>query len=246
MKKLLLAALLSCSLPCLAADKYRVASHPTFAPYEFLDGNGIITGYDVDLIQEIAKDQGFEVEIHNDKWEELLDKLNDGKRDMIVSSLMDTEERRQLADLSKPYSEYEQFTVFYKRPDLSINSLSDLSGLNAGAEKGTANVERLKQAGANVTELDSNFEGLKAIIRGSIDAYYCDEGVMVHILRGYKDKKLPIRTFRLPKEPGKTVIAVKKGNAELLEKINRGIDNLRANGKLDELRKKWLEMESAN
>lgn len=241
MKKLLLTALLSCSLLCFS-ETYQVGTYPFFAPFEFLDENSAMTGFDIELMREIAKDQGFEVKFNSDHWKGIVEQLAEGKRDLVISALSDSEKRRQFADFSKPYLESDRFMLIYKKANLAVKSLEDLvnaGDLKIGAERDTASVDKLKQAGVkNIIEQASDFEGLKAVVRGDIDIYYGYVPSMSFILKRHEN--LAIYSSKLPEEPGNTIIAVRKGNPELLAKINRGIDNLRANGKLDELRKKWL------
>ena len=103
---------------------------------EFVDASKAIVGFDMDLIQAIAKDQGVEVEIKNTAWDGIFAGLDGGSYDAILSSVTITDDRKKTYDFSDPYFDANQ-AVVVRADDASIKSEADLAGKKVGAQIGT-------------------------------------------------------------------------------------------------------------
>lgn len=83
---------------------YLVATEASYAPFEFRDENGLIIGYDVDVLTAIGQDQGFKVQFINHAWEGIFDTLDNGERAIVAAGVLVNDERKQKYALSDPYA----------------------------------------------------------------------------------------------------------------------------------------------
>lgn len=86
------------------APVIKVGTEANYAPYEFKDEYGNVTGFDIELMQHIGENQGFKIEVYNDPWEGLFNNLDNKSRDMIAAGLTYSNERASKYLLSNPYA----------------------------------------------------------------------------------------------------------------------------------------------
>ena len=116
-----------------ARKKFIIASDASWPPMEFVDDSKNIVGFDIDLINAIAKDQKFEVEIKNTAWDGIFAGLEAGEYDAIISSVTITDDRKKIYDFSDPYFDANQ-AIVVRADDNAIKSEQDLAGKNVGAQ----------------------------------------------------------------------------------------------------------------
>ena len=108
------------------ADKvYRVAANAEFAPFESLDSAGNVEGFDVDLMNAMAKAGEFKVEFKHQPWDSLFPALKNGDTDIVISGVTITDERKQSMDFTDPYFEITQVVLVPKGK--KVASSDDLS-----------------------------------------------------------------------------------------------------------------------
>ena len=98
-----------------------VGSNPTFAPFEFVDASGKVTGFDMELIQLIGKQMGMEVEIKNVAFDGLIPALQKGDLDIAISGMTITEKRKESIIFSDSYYK-SGLGVLVKKENTNINS----------------------------------------------------------------------------------------------------------------------------
>ena len=99
---LVIFGLVSCGKKDSGQKKLRVGLNAVFAPFEYIE-NGQVAGFDVDMINEIGKNLGYEVEIIDQSFDGLIPALKAGKIDIIVSGMSSTEERKKSVDFTDDY-----------------------------------------------------------------------------------------------------------------------------------------------
>ena len=222
--------------PPAPAKVYTVGTDAAYAPFESQNEKGEIVGFDIDLMKAVAAKGGFEVRFVNTPWEGIFTSLAQGDRDIVVSAVTITDERRQTMDFSDPYFDAQQLIAV--RKDSKIAAFADLKKLKVGVQTGTTGdevvTELLGKTSANVKRFESTPLALKELEAGGVDAVVADNGVVVHYVANN-----PGGNFRTVSDPAfvpeKYGIVVKKGNAELLGKINAGLAAVRADGTYDRL-----------
>jgi polar amino acid transport system substrate-binding protein len=244
-------ALVSCGKPDVAAPAatgsaaagrvYSVGTDAAYAPFESQNEKGEIVGFDIDIVRAVAAKAGLEVTFVNTPWEGIFNALKQGDRDLLVSSITITDERRQSMDFSDPYFDAHQLIAV--KGDSKVARFDDLKALRVGVQTGTTGDDAIsKLQGKNSTDIkrfESTPLALKELEAGGIDAVVADNGVVVNYVKnnaGGKFKTIDDPAF-VPEHYG---IAVRKGDAELLAKINSGLTAIRADGSYERIYASYL------
>ncbi|MGE5380671.1 MAG: basic amino acid ABC transporter substrate-binding protein [Methylocystaceae bacterium] len=220
---------------------YTVGSETTFPPFEMVDKDGKYTGFDMDLINAIAEAGGFKVKIQSQGFDGLIPALQTGNIDIIASGMTITEERKKSIDFSDPYIDA-GLMIAVPADNTTITKPEDLKGKTIGVQIGTtgadfaANLQKqypdIKIKTFNTVDLifaDMANKGCDAVINDKpVSADY--------IKKGHPEVKL-VGEVMTGEQYG---FAVKKGNAELLAKVNDGLKKVKASGKYDEIYKKYF------
>ncbi len=242
-KKTLLAllALLMTASVAMAEKVVVIAHDATWPPMEFVDKDKNIVGYSVDYMDAIAKETGITVKHENVAWDGIFAGLAAGKYDMIASSVSITEERKKKFDFSAPYFEVKQGVIV--PADSTATSLADLKGQTVGGQLGTTGVFVAKKDGGVVSkEFDEVGHAVEALYTGRIGAVICDDiTAFDYVLNNEKySSKLKVGFIVEAEEKEYYGFVVKKGNTELLDILNKGIEAVRSKGIEKELREKWV------
>lgn len=216
-------------------DSYIIATDITFAPFEFQDGTGEYVGIDMDLIREIAKDQGFNVDIKPLGFDAALQAVQADQADGVIAGMSITDERKKVFDFSEPYFESGvQMAVLDTNND--IKSYEDLKDKRVAVKNGTEGAEfaeSIKDKYGFTTVYFADSSSMYDEVRtGNSQAIFDDYPVLQYgIAQGNGFKTVT------EKEKGSSYgFAVNKGkNAELLQKFNAGLDNLRKSGRYQEI-----------
>jgi polar amino acid transport system substrate-binding protein len=241
--QLTVAALLAAaSLPASAQQALKVGSTPTGVPFTFLDTKtNQIQGIMVDLITEIGKDAGFAVQIEPMQFSTLIASLTSNKIDIISAAMFITPARKEVIDFSDPIYTYGEGLLVPKTDSKDYTKLEDLKGEVVGAQVGTAFVDALKKTGlfAEVKAYDSIPDILRDVNTGRLKAGFADYPILAYNLKqgGFPDARI-VESYK-PTVIGSVGIGVRKGDSELLGKINASLAKLKANGSLDKILAKW-------
>jgi polar amino acid transport system substrate-binding protein len=237
-------ALSACSKQEAAAPTTRVlvvGTDAAYAPFESQNEKGEIVGFDIDIVKAVTQKAGLEVKFVNTPWEGIFNALKQGDRDLLVSSITITDERRQTMDFSAPYFDAHQLIAV--RADSKVARFEDLKTLKVGVQTGTTGDETISKLQGKTSPNVKRFEGtplaLSELETGGIDAVVADNGVVVNYVKnngGNKFRTVNDPAF-LPEQYG---IAVKKGNAELLAKLNAGLAAIKADGSYDRIYAAYL------
>jgi polar amino acid transport system substrate-binding protein len=208
-----------------------VGTDAAYAPFESQNEKGEIVGFDIDIVKAIAAKAGIEVKFVNTPWEGIFNALAQGDRDMVVSAVTITDERKQTMDFSEPYFDAQQLIAV--RNDSRVKSFQDLRKLKVGVQTGTTGDEAVTKLLGKTSTAIKRFEStplaLKELESSGVDAVVADNGVVVHYVAnnpGGNFKTVADKEF-VPEQYG---IAIKKGNAELLGNINKGLADIKADG----------------
>ncbi len=222
---------------------YKVLTNATFPPFDTIDENtGEIIGFDMDLIAAIGEDQGFQVEFVDMAFESLIPAIETGNGDIIAAGMWSGDpERIAKVDFSETYWT-DGAALLVKTENTAITGLDSLTAdMKAATQIATNYADDLQ---AMVEEgtlgeaviLDGFDTCVLQLINGDVDAVMAGAS----IVQAYMDKNPEALKVVGDKASYEDLgFAVQKGNAELLEKINAGLANVKENGTYDELLKKW-------
>ena len=216
-----------------------VASSATYAPFAFENKDKQIVGFDVDIINAIAKHQNLKIKLVNTPWSGIFAALNNGDVDLIISGVTINDKRKQSYDFSPPYFAAKQLIALPKAS--AVASLKDLTGtkiavVNASTADDVASRE-FGKTNANIRRFESTPLIISELAAGNVDAAIGDNGVIAYRvaqnadLKTIDDKSFPEEGFG---------IVVKKGDKALQDKLAAGLAAIRADGSYNVIYKKWF------
>ncbi len=225
-------------------ETLNVGAEVSYEPFEFKDKNGLPTGFEVELIQEIAKVEKFNVHIFDHSRKEIVQTFDKGKYTIWASALSNSAKRAQVMDLSDPIitTEMNAF-VLDNDKNKDITTAENLQGkafaVSQGASSRTLDeIERLSGSRENTVVADSFFLAMTDVYKGKADAIIADKRVAQYFMQSFPEHKLKA----IPLGKGEVAIsfAVKKGDTKTLQKVNNGLKTVKENGTYDKLVNKWF------
>lgn len=224
-----------------AADKvYINGIDANFPPFAYIDKDGKPAGFDVEALDWIAQEMGFKVQHKAIDWDAIIPTLTAHKIDLIASGLSVTEERKKQIDFTIPYWEIKQVMVVKKDAQLTVDQVLS-NGNKVGVQRGTSEAKWMKE---NLIDKGKNFElvyydsgplAAEDVLNGRIIAACMDDAPAHEVVR---EKPLKILgTFGMPEET--FAYGVRKGDTELLQLLNEGLQKLMKSPKWQELKQKY-------
>jgi ABC-type amino acid transport substrate-binding protein len=226
------------TISCQSPLKITVATNANYPPFNSIDKQtGHIVGFDIDLMNAIAKKEGLKIEYVEVDLEPLLQGMAQGKYDAAISALSITAERQQQMLFSNPYFVAGQ-VVTVRKDETSITGKDSLTGKLVGVETGSTGAASISQTPnltlKNYADLTSAWADLE---NGIIDAIVSDNTIALEYVSRNPDT---LKIVGAPFSQEDYAIAVAKNKSELLKKINAGLNAVQSEGLLEELYHKWL------
>ncbi|MEO6920631.1 MAG: transporter substrate-binding domain-containing protein [Collimonas sp.] len=215
----------------------RVATDATFPPFEFYR-DGKRTGFDIELVETLAKSMGKKVEWTDIDFKGLIPGLISKRFDLAASGIYITEERRKVVDFTDPYYPG-GLVIVVKSDNRSILKPADLEGKKVSVQVGTKSVNYLKEYFPHVerVEVEKNQEMFNLVEIGRADAAVTGKPAALEYAKsrpGVKvlDKQISIELYGF---------AVRKDTPELTQALNAALKKSKLDGSYDKLVKKWLD-----
>jgi polar amino acid transport system substrate-binding protein len=207
---------------------------------EFVGPDKEITGFAVDYMKAAGKEAGFTPVFKAVAWDGIFAGLDAGNYDAICSSVSITDERKNAMDFSIPYFKVRQALVVPK--DSTVKGIEEMKGKTLGAQISTTGHFAIKKVeGVKDKSYDEVGLAFEDLFNGRIDGVVCDDPVAAqYALQNDKYKgALKIATII---EAGDEFygIAMKKGNKEVLDLVNKGVKAVQDKGIDKDLQKKWI------
>jgi polar amino acid transport system substrate-binding protein len=221
-----------------APTTIKIGTDATFPPFELVDEKTKeLTGFDVELMKAVAQKAGLVVEFTNVGFDPLLAGIAQCQYDGGIAAITITDERKQQMKFSDPYFDAGQVVVVQKGND-AIKSKDDLSGKTVGSQIGTTGaIEVGKISGAKLKTYDSFDLAFQDLINGQIDAVIADNPLALGYIGKNADKIKVVGPVFTSESYG---IALCNKKADLVDKLNKGIAAVKADGTLDKLTQKWI------
>lgn len=235
--------LMSCSKADGKKDAYVFAVDATWPPMEYVDtANDEVVGFTIDLVNAIAKAEGFEVKFVISAWDGIFPGLLKGDYDAVSSSVTITEERKKTMAFSDPYFNAGQILAMRKDMASSVSGLGDLTGQEVGAQIGTVGASEVaKYPGVILKTYDALGPAVEELANGTISGIVADTPLIADYLlqnQRYKDLFVTVGEQMTTEEYG---IVFDPANTELLEKVNSGLATIKANGTYDKIYAEWIK-----
>lgn len=224
------------------AKKYVIACDAKYPPFS-IDVNGKYKGIDVELLDAIAKEEGFQYELKPMDFNGIIPGLVSGQLDGAIAGMSITDERKKSVDFSDGYIKSGS-SIIVNKDNTTIKSLDDLKGKTAAVKKGTTGAkfaeDNKDKYNLNITYYDDSPSMMLAVANGNADLMVEDFPVISYLIKTGQQAKLKIAVPSIGAEPNYG-FAVKKGaNQELLAKFNEGLKKIKANGTYDKIIKEYM------
>lgn len=230
------AGLLASSAALAADDTLIVGADTTFPPFETQVG-GKVSGFDIDMINAIAKAEGLKTEIKVLPFNGIIPSLQAGSVDVAVAGITITKERLKNVNFSDAY--YKSGLSVLVKEGSPIKSFDDLKGRVVATKKATSSVDYLAQhgiSGEKVKQFQNIDAAYQALMTGGADAVLFDNPVNLNFINEHKGAKV-VGGLLTGEYYG---IAVRKDKPELAEKINSGLAKIKADGQYKALFDKYF------
>ncbi|WP_273142741.1 transporter substrate-binding domain-containing protein [Halomonas sp.] len=227
-------------LPAIKQDVFQVANSGAYPPFSYVDTDGNLVGFDVDIARALADEMGVDVNIQSSPWNGIVAALTGGRFDACICSMSVTEEREKAVDFTDGYY-MSGISIWVRGENDDISSVEDFEGKRVGSTLGeTGNqwaTERTDGRWRNQT-----FQGLpdmlNALTTGRIDVMITDD-IPVYVALNEKDVDIKqVDVGELPSGP--IAIAIQEDTPKLMAALNEALEEIKANGTYQEIVDEWI------
>ncbi|WP_080145859.1 amino acid ABC transporter substrate-binding protein/permease [Marinilactibacillus piezotolerans] len=221
-------------------ESYIIATDVTYAPFEFQNEEDEYVGIDIDILEAIAEDQGFEYELRPMNFSAGLQALETNQVDGMIAGMSITPEREEAFDFSEPYFDAGP-VVAVQEDNEEIQSYADLEGKTVAVKVGTVGAELAEEINQDypieINQFEDSATMYEDVLAGHSDAAIEDYPVMAYAIQ----QGLALRLSTEPESGSSYGFAVnKEQNPELLEMFNAGLVNIMEDGTYDEIVERYL------
>lgn len=233
MKKLLVAAALALSAGLAqAADTVRIATEGAYPPFNFINDEGKLDGFEVELAGELCKRAGLTCELVQNDWDSMMPNLNSGNFDVIMAGMSITDERKKDRLFSQNYMP--PAPSYY----VALSKDADIKTGHVAAQTGTIQAAYVAESGAQLIEFKTPDETVAAVENGEADAVFADKDFLDSVVNQSNGKFVIVDTVTLG---GGVGAAFRLSDTELVGKFDAAIQSMKDDGSLNAMISKWYK-----
>jgi len=241
---LLILAFILLGSQVMAQGTLRIATEGAYPPFNEIDKNGTVVGFDVDISLALCEAMDVKCTIVINEWDTILDGLTSNKYDAVIASMANTPERAKLADFTGYY--YRSRSTFVGNPSKQFVQTRDgVKGMTLGAQAGTTQAEYLNknfEGSATIKLGKTTSDTFAMLAKGEVDAMLSDSLTIFDFLQTEEGRRFDFIGAPLPKgDPSsEACIAVRKGDSELTAAFNKAIKDIRLSGVYEKINRKYF------
>jgi len=235
MKKLMLAAaVLAFSAEIGAAQTVRMATEGAYPPYNFVNDQGKIDGFEIELGNELCKRASLECTWVKNDWDSIIPNLVSSNYDTIMAGMNISDERKKAIDFTDPYTPPPPSAYMALKPD------ADIEGGIVAAQTNTIQAAHVAETGATLLEFATGEETIAAVRNGEADAVFADRDFLAPALAESNGELVWVDGKDMIELGEGIGMGVRKSDGELKEKFNTAIQSMKDDGTLNAMLKKWF------
>jgi cystine transport system substrate-binding protein len=220
-----------------AEGKIKIGTEGTYAPFTFHDASGKLTGFDVEIAEEVAKRLGVKPEFIETKWDGMFAGLDAKRFDIVVNEVGIRKDRKQKYDFSDPYIVSKAVLIVHKDNN-DIHSFADLKGKKA-AQTLTSNLTDIARSnGAVIVQSEGFNQAIDLLTSKRVDATVNDGISYLDFKKQRPDA--PIKKVDEQKKGTENGILFRKGNEDLVQAVNKALADMKADGTYLKISQKWF------
>ena len=237
MKKLILTtAVLALTAGAAMADVVRMGTEGAYPPYNYIDDNGEVAGFERELGDELCARAGLTCEWVTNDWDSIIPNLVSGNYDTIIAGMSITAERDEVIDFTQDY--YPPTASVYVAASADV----DLTGGVISAQTATIQAAYIAESGATLLEFATADETIAAVQNGEVDAVFADYDFLLPVVEASGGALMFVgEDVALG---GGVGMGLRESDSELRDKFNAAIDSMKADGTLNALLAKWFGEEA--
>lgn len=215
----------------------KVANSGAYPPFSFVDKQGNLIGFDVDIADAVAKKMGLKAEVKSTPWSGIVAALVADKFEVCICSMSVTEERKKAVDFTEAY--YRSGNTIFVKSDSSIKSIDDMKGKVIGSVLGeTANEWAVKHGGWTNQTYQGLPDLLMAINTDRVDAIITDD---VPVLLAIKDKAYKIKSLNVQGfTRSDNAFTIRQNQPDLKAGLQKALNEIKADGTYAKIAEKWI------
>ncbi|WP_081532123.1 transporter substrate-binding domain-containing protein [Rhodovulum sp. P5] len=234
MKKLILgtAALALSAGMALAQDVVRMGTEGAYPPYNFINDNGDVDGFERELGDELCARAKLTCEWVTNEWDSIIPNLVSGNYDTIIAGMSITDERDEVIDFTQNYFPPDPSVYVAMSDDVDVNSAV------VAAQTGTIQASHVAETGAMLVEFPTPDETIAAVRNGEADAVLADKGFLEPIVNESGGELMILGDDVML--GGGIGMGIRESDAELKATFDAAIQSMKDDGSLNELIAKWF------
>lgn len=257
LRAVLLALALAAFLPCIGAfaeapaitRQIRIASEGARPPFNYLDANNQLAGFEIDLARELCRRMKADCTFLMQDWDSLIGGLLANQYDAILAAMEITDERLEKIAFSKPYAHMPSALVAMEKSPIVSASPSALEGLQIGVEADSPQQAYVEDTykGSEIKRYATLEEAMLDLAEGRIDVFADDKLVAADFMKNRKEGRCCRFVADLPQDaayfgPG-LAIGLRKGEDGLKAALDKAIDDVAADGTYANIRAKYFDFD---
>ena len=217
--------------------KIRIGTEGTYAPFTFHDSTGALTGFDVDIANEVAKRLGVKAEFVETKWDGMFAGLDAKRFDAVINEVTIKPDREAKYDFSTPYIT-SRAVLIVREDNNDIKSFEDLKGRKS-AQSLTSNLADIAwKYGAELVQIDGFNQSIDLLASKRVDATINDSLSFLDLKMHKPDA--PVKSVADYDNASKSAVLFNKGNKELVDAVNKALADMTSDGTYLNISKKWF------
>ncbi|WP_445491869.1 amino acid ABC transporter substrate-binding protein [Niallia sp. 03133] len=219
-----------------SSGKIVVGTEGTYPPFSFHEKNGDLTGFDVEIAQEVAKRMGVKAEFKETQWDALFAGLDAKRFDMIANQVGINDERKEKYSFSEPY--ISSSAVLITRNDSKVKSFDDIKGLKS-AQSLTSNYGKMaKNYGAELISVDGFNQAVELLNSKRVDVTINDKLSYLDYKKQKPNAKIKIADTA--DDVAQSGLMFRQNNDTLVEAVNKALKEMIDDGTYTKISEKWF------
>ena len=220
-----------------AEGKLLIGTEGTYAPFTFHDQSGALTGYDIDVVTEVAKRIGVEPVFMETQWDAMFAGLDSGRFDVVANQVGIRPDRQEKYDFSTPYTVSTAVLVTHK-DNATVKDFSDIKGLKA-AQTLTSNLTDIaRNNGAEIVGVEGFNQAIDLLVTKRVDVTINDGLSLLDFMKQKPDT--PIKIVAKDPNVAENGFLFRKGSDDLVEAFNKALEEMANDGTLKQISEKWF------
>ncbi|MEC9484209.1 MAG: transporter substrate-binding domain-containing protein [Halomonas sp.] len=223
-----------------AQETVSAVTDPSFVPFEMMDKEtGKMVGFDMDILREIAKRAGFELDLRTMDFNGIIPAVQTGNADLAIAGITITDEREKVVDFSDPYYD-SGLRILVPANNTKVDELSDLEGMSIGTKIGSTSYDYLKENlgdSAEIKPYPGSADMYMALMGGSVDAVFYDAPNVGYFAQTQGQGQAKVVG---PLYEGQQYGIAFTSGSKWLEPANQALAAMKEDGTYDEIYKKWF------